>query len=280
MFFDRFENLFRFFGVQPIEKVGHCLEARIALSRRVAHALQTPVQNVRYLLRHLRRELPHLGESLDGGNFVILAQIVEHHRCALRIEVRQHQGDRLWMFGIEQLAQLLRVGALQLGQVAVSLLLRAAYQHQQIIGPFLAKGPDQQAAGIIEPAMDHEVLRLEQFPELLEDLRREFRRDPAQIGQLLGQPLHVRFRQSAQNLLRELLAYGHQQDRGLARAAQRRCRPTLRFVDFDSLLRQDSVPFDSDAPRPSVPCSFNPRIRVLLVRSSNPWTETSALQSE
>ncbi len=54
------------------------------------------------------------------------------------------------------------------------------------------------------------------FPELLHDLRGELGRDAAQIGQLLGEPLHVRLRQGAQNLLGQLLAHGHQQDRRLA----------------------------------------------------------------
>ncbi len=75
---------------------------------------------------------------------MLLAQVVEHHRGAPRIEVRQHQRDGLRMFGVEQLAQLLRIGALQLGQVALRGLLRAAHQHQQIVGALLAEGLDQQ----------------------------------------------------------------------------------------------------------------------------------------
>ena len=143
----------------------------------------------------------------------------------------QHQRDGLRMLGVEQLAQLLRIGALQLGQVALRRLLRAAHQHQQIVGALLAKGLDQQPAGVVQAAMHHEVLRLQQLPELFQHLGRELRRNAAQIGQLLGEPLHIGFRQGAQNLLGQLLAHGHQQDRRLAHArsgsppARRRVAP-------------------------------------------------------
>ena len=46
----------------------------------------------------------------------------------LRIEMGQHQRDGLRMLAVEQLAQLLRIGALQLGQVALRRLLRAPHQ--------------------------------------------------------------------------------------------------------------------------------------------------------
>ena len=64
--------------------------------------------------------------------------------------------------------------------------------------------------------MNHEVLGLEQFPELLQNLGGKFRRDAAQIGQLFGQPLHIHFRQGAQDLFGQLLAHGNQQHRRFA----------------------------------------------------------------
>ncbi len=67
--------------------------------------------------------------------------------------------------------ELLWIGALQLGQIALGCLLRAAHQHQQIVGALLAEGVDKQAAGIIQAAMNHEVLGLKQPPELLQNLR-------------------------------------------------------------------------------------------------------------
>jgi hypothetical protein len=70
----------------------------------------------------------------------------------LGVQVGQHQGDRLRMFAVQQLAQLLRIGALQLGQIALRLLLRAAHQHQQVVGALLAEGLHQQPAGIIQAA--------------------------------------------------------------------------------------------------------------------------------
>ena len=85
-----------------------------------------------------------------GDHLVLFAQVVEHQRGARGIEVGQHQGDGLGMLGVEQLAQLLRVGALQLGQIALSGLLRAAHQHQQIVGALLAEGLHQ-AAGWHSP---------------------------------------------------------------------------------------------------------------------------------
>ncbi len=45
------------------------------------------------------------------------------------------------------------------------------------------------------------------------------RRNAAQFGQLLGQPLHIHLRQGAQNLFGRLLAHGHQQNRSLAHPA-------------------------------------------------------------
>ena len=44
------------------------------------------------------------------------------------------------------------------------------------------------------------------------------RRDAAQVGQLLGQQLHVGFRQDAEDLLGHILADGDQQNGGLAHA--------------------------------------------------------------
>ncbi len=72
------------------------------------------MQNVRHLLRHLRRELAHLGQSLDRDHLVLFAQVVQHQRGAPRIEVRQHQRNGLRVLGVEQLAQLLGIGPLQL----------------------------------------------------------------------------------------------------------------------------------------------------------------------
>ena len=66
--------------------------------------------------------------------------------------MRQHQRDGLGMFGVEQLAQLLGIGALQLGQIALRRLLRAPHQHQQVIGALLAEGVDR-ARGWRSPAL-------------------------------------------------------------------------------------------------------------------------------
>ena len=71
---------------------------------------------------------------------MLFAQTVQHHRGTARIEVGQHQSDGLRMFAVEQLAQLLGIGSLQLGQIALGLLLRTAHQHQQIVSALLAKG--------------------------------------------------------------------------------------------------------------------------------------------
>ena len=170
-------------------------------------------------------------------------------RGAQRIEVGQNQGDGLRMLGVEQLAELLRIGALQLGQIALRRLLRTAHQHQQIVGALLAEGVHQQAAGVVQAAVDHEVLRLEQLPELLHDLRRKLRRDAAQVGQLLGEPLHVGLRQRAQNLLGQLLADGYQQHRGLAQP--RHAAPTGAAV----VRCPDSLPVSAQ-----VPCSLLRRL--------------------
>ena len=148
--------------------------------------------------------------------------------------MRQHQRDGLRMFAVEQFAQLRRIGALQLGQIAVRLFLRMPQLHQQLVGALFPERVDQQTAGIIQPAMHHEVLRLEQFPELLDNFGRQLRRDAAQIGQFLGQPLHVRFRQCAQDLLGEVFSHRDQQDGGLANAVQLRrfALPRLVVLDF------------------------------------------------
>ncbi len=92
--------------------------------------------------------------------------------------------------------------------------------HQQIFGALLAECIDQQAAGVVQTAVHHEVLRFEKLPELLQHLGREFGRHAAQIGQLFGHPLHIGFGQRAQNLLGQFLAHGDQQDRRLAHASQ------------------------------------------------------------
>ena len=100
--------------------------------------------------------------------------------------------------------------------------LGASKQHEQIVGALFPKGFDQQAAGIIQSAMDHEILGLEQLPEFFQDFGRELRSDAAQIGQFLGQPLHVGFGQSAQDLLGQFFANRDQQDGGLAQSIQLR----------------------------------------------------------
>ena len=108
------------------------------------------------------------------------------------------------------------IGALQLGQVALRGLLRAAHQHEQFVGALLAEGVDQQAAGVVQAAVDHEVLGLQQPPELLQNFGGHLRRDAAQVGQLFGEPLHVDLRQGAQNLLGQFFSHRNEQDRGLA----------------------------------------------------------------
>ena len=101
--------------------------------------------------------------------------------------MRQHQSNGLRMFTVEQLAQLLRIGTLQLRQISVRLLLRAPHQHQQVVCPLLAEGVFEHAAGVVQPAMHHEVLRVEKTPKLLQHLGRKFRGHAPQIGQLLRQ---------------------------------------------------------------------------------------------
>ena len=211
---------------------------------------------MRHLLRHLRRKLAHLGEPLHRHHLVLLAQVVQHHRGPLGVQVSQHQRDGLRVLGVQQLAQLLRVGALQLGQVALRRLLGAAHQHQQVVGALLAKGVDQQAAGVVQASVNHEVLGLQKLPEFLHDLGRDLRRNPAQVGQLLGQPLHVHLRQGAKNLLGQFLAHGDQQDGRLAQPGQVRrlaapLRPALAFQ-----LGQGPDPFPLPLlrlPRPLAP---------------------------
>ena len=157
--------------------------------------------------------------------------------------MRQHQRDGLRMFGVEQLAQLLRIGALQLGQISLRCLLRAAHQHQQVVGALLAEGLDQHAAGVVQAAVHHEVLRVEKLPELLQHLGRELRRDAAQIGQLLGDLLHVGLRQRAQNLLGQILAHGNQQDRRLAHPGEVRRLADAALPRFRFPAQPRRVPF-------------------------------------
>ena len=172
-FLDGLQNLLRFLGVHAVQQIGHRLESGVALARRVAHALQATVQDMGHLLRHLRRELPHLRKPLNRYHLVILAEVVQHLRCPFGVQVRQHQRNGLRMLGVKQLAQLLRVGALQFGQVALRGLLRAPHLHQQIVGALLAEGLHQQAAGIVQPPVHHKSLRLQKLPEILQHLRRK-----------------------------------------------------------------------------------------------------------
>ena len=203
-------------AIQPVQQIGNGLEAGVAAARRIAHALQPPVQDQRHLLRHLRRKLPHLRQPLHGDHFMFFAQVVEHLRRLARIQVRQHQSDGLRMLGVEQLAQLLRIGALQLGQIALRRLLRAPHQRHHVFGALFAEGLDQHAAGVIHASVHHEILCIEKLPELLQHLGRELRRDAAQVGQFLGDLLDIRLGQSTQNLLGQLLAHGNQQNGGFA----------------------------------------------------------------
>ncbi len=105
----------------------------------------------------------------------------------------------------------------------------------------LPKVSHQQPAGVVQAPVDHEVLGLQQLPELLQYLGGHLRRDAAQIGQLLGQPLHVHLRQGAQNLLGQLLAHGHQQNRRLAHSGHVRRLAAPRCSVLASLLGQGSV---------------------------------------
>src|SRR5215472_16780937 len=121
---------------------------------------------MRYLLRHLRRKLPHLREALNRHHLVLLAEIIQDQRGAPWIEMRQHEGNRRRMFTVEQFAQLRRISALELGEVSLRGLLGTAQQREQILGSLLAKGLGQQAPGIIEATVNHEILRLQKLPEL------------------------------------------------------------------------------------------------------------------
>ena len=200
------------------------------------------------LLCHLRRELAHFGQALDGNNLVLFTEVVEHQRCPAGVKVSQHKGNGLRVFCVEELAELLWIGPLQLGQVTLGFLLRAPHQHQQIVRALLAEGLLQKAAGVVQAPMDHEALRLQQFPELLQYLAGHFGADAAQVGQLLGEALHVHLGQGAQNLLGQLLTHGNQQNGRFAQSRHVRrfalyCCPAL-----NSPLGQGAGPFCPSTP--------------------------------
>ena len=131
----------------------------------------------------------------------------------------KNQRDGLRMFGVEQFAELLRIGALQLREVALFRLLGAAQLHHQIVRTLLAKGLGKQPAGIIQAAVHHEALRLQQFPEFFENRGGNLWSNAAQIRKLLCQALHVGLGKSAKDLLGKILSHSHQEYGGFARAA-------------------------------------------------------------
>ncbi len=144
------------------------------------------------------------------------------------------------MFAIEQLTQLHRVGALELRQIAVRGLLRAPDQVHQIVGALLAEGFDEQSVGIVDAAVHDVVLRLEQLPELLENIHRNLRLYAAQVGQFLGEPLHVGFGQRAKDFFGQILAHRDQQDCRLARALDLRGGSPPRFAIFPAPVASSS----------------------------------------
>ena len=91
--------------------------------------------------------------------------------------------------------------------------------------------------------MHHEALRVEQLPELLKHFGGKLRRNAAQVGQLLGQPLHIGFGQSAQNLLAPASSPTATSSTAALRTPERLgrllppCKPA-----FISLLSHNAVP--------------------------------------
>ena len=74
-FFNYLENALRLLGIQSVHQIGYRFESRIAFPAGVSHGFEAPVQNMSHLLRHFRRELPHLGQALNGNYLVLFAQI-------------------------------------------------------------------------------------------------------------------------------------------------------------------------------------------------------------
>ena len=94
--------------------------------------------------------------------------------------------------------------------------------------------------------MHDEMMGVEKLPEFFDHFCGKFRRDAAQVGQLFGNTLHVRFRERAQHLLGQLLAHGDQQDRRLAHPGEIGSLAPPRRPALDSLLCQN--PFLSLSP--------------------------------
>ena len=132
-----------------------------------------------------------------------------------------------------------RIGALQLGQVAVGLFLGAAQLHQQVVGALFAERLHQQAAGIIQAAMDHEVLGLEQLPEFLQNVRRELGVMPRRSASSSVRRCTSASGNARRISSRQLLAHRHQQNGGLARATQLRRSALSRFPALYFLLCHD-----------------------------------------
>ncbi len=84
--------------------------------------------------------------------------------------------------------------------------------------------------------MHHKILRLQQFPEFLEDLGGELGGYAAEISQFFRQPLHIQLRKCPQYLLGQALSYCQQENGGLAHAADLRCHALSSVPGLKNLI--------------------------------------------
>jgi len=130
----------------------------------------------------------------------------------------KNQRNRLRMLGIKQLTQLLRICPLQLGQISLFRFLRPLDLRHQVFCALLSECIGKQSARIVDASMNNEALGFKEFPEFLHHGSGYLRRYTADIGKLSGKALNIRFWETPENLLCQILSHSHQQHRGLARS--------------------------------------------------------------
>jgi len=134
----------------------------------------------------------------------MVRQLEQNRRSQLRLQVCQHQRDRLRMFFFQELGQLLGFNASRPGKLRAAVLsgLRNFPQHH--VAGLFAEGFGQQSLHIARTTPGPCGLAVRGLMKFFQDFVRNVGRNILQSDQFLGNRLYVAFRQLAEHRARGL----------------------------------------------------------------------------
>jgi len=213
---DVVQNGFAGARLDAVQQVGYGFEAGITALPLLSERLQFLIEHGRDFLGHLGRELPHFRQAQHHRRPGFFRQRFQEYGSLAGFQVGHHNGDRLGMFTLEKLGQLLGVGPLQGIQVASPGLLRPLHLRQQRPGIIFPEGLDEQLGRVLAPSQRDVLLGQLQAAKVLQNLDGHFGGDIIEFRNFASQVLHFLFRQVTKNRAGYFIAEQHHQDGGFA----------------------------------------------------------------